>query len=74
MCVCVDQSLDLLETVAEITLDNKALLEDLMAKQLTGPVSDADATLWLAQDQQVWAVVVAPYVFMQKVKDDATKH
>lgn len=67
LCVHIDASLDLLETVAEITLDNKAFLEDLMQRELAGPVADADATRWLAEDIQVWAVVVAPYIFVQKV-------
>lgn len=74
LCVHIDESLDLLDAVAEITLDNKAFLEDLMQQELAGPVADDIATHWLADDQQVWAVVVAPYIFVQKVKARSKEH
>jgi hypothetical protein len=65
----VDETLDLLETVADIAMDNKAQLETWMAENKVNAVPDEMATRWLAEDIMVWAVVLAPYVFVQRVQE-----
>lgn len=67
LCLQVANSVDLLETVAEIAMDNKAQLEAWMADDTIAAVTDEQATTWLAEDKSVWAVVLAPYVFVQLI-------
>lgn len=64
----VDSSLDLIDTAAEIALDNKDKLQQWMADQLVGRVSDEQAIEWLEKDSHVWAVVIAPWVCVQAIK------
>ncbi len=66
--VFVDEELDLIETAAELSLDNKAALENWIHQGKVAPVNDEQAKLWLAQDTIVWAVVMAPWVLVQPVK------
>lgn len=68
LCLQVADSVDLLETVAEIAMDNKEQLETWMADNTIAAVTDEQATTWLADDKMLWAVVLAPYVFVQTVK------
>lgn len=63
--VFVDPALDLIDTAAEIALDNKASLEPLIQSGQIAPVSDPQAQSWFRQNTLVWAVVVAPMVLVQ---------
>lgn len=65
----VDAQLDLLETVAEIAMDNKKQLEAWMEGDQVNLVGDEMATRWLCEDVKVWTVVMSPYVFVQAVKE-----
>jgi hypothetical protein len=66
--IFVNEELDLVETAAELSLDNKAALEHWMYQGKVAPVNDEQAKLWLAHDTVVWAVVIAPWVLVQPVK------
>ena len=68
--VFVDASLDLIDTAAEISLDNKAKLQAWMDEDKVGNVSDVQAQQWWDEEREVWAVVVAPWVFVQTIKDE----
>ncbi|NRB38465.1 MAG: DUF2288 family protein [Pseudomonadales bacterium] len=68
--IYVHESMDLIDTAAEIALDNKDKLSAWMADNLVGNVSDEQAQTWLDEECVVWAVVVAPWVFVQSIKDD----
>ncbi len=66
--IFVDEELDLIDTAAELSLDNKAALKNWMRQGQVAPVNDEQAKLWLERDTVVWAVVVAPWVLVQPVK------
>ena len=66
--IYVDEDLDLIETAAELSLDNKTALEQWINQGKVAPVSDEQAKLWLQQDTLVWAVVMAPWVLVQPIK------
>ena len=65
--IFVDAGLDLIETAAELSLDNKAALEQWIHQGKVAPVNDEQAKLWLEHDTVVWAVVMAPWVLVQPV-------
>ena len=65
--VFVDEEMDLLDTAAELSLDNKAALENWMRQGKVAPVNDEQAKLWLEHDTLVWAVVIAPWVLVQPI-------
>ena len=67
--IFVDEALDLVETAAEVSLDNKTLLEHWMRQGKVARVNDAQARLWMEKDTLVWAVVVAPWVLVQPVRE-----
>ena len=68
--VFVDESLDLIDTAAEIALDNKEKLQAWMATNKVANVSDEQAQQWWDEELTVWAVVVAPWVFVQRINKE----
>lgn len=68
LAIFVDEELDLIETAAELSLDNKAALQNWMRQGKVAPVNDEQAKLWLDRDTQVWAVVLAPWVLVQPIE------
>ena len=68
--IAVDSSLDLVDAAAELSLDNKQLLQQWMDKQQVQAVSDVQAQQWLDTEALLWAVVMAPYVLVQEVKGE----
>ncbi len=71
--IYVDASLDLVDTAAEMALDNTELLEGLMSEGKVAPVVEEQALQWFEQDFMVWAVVVPPWVLIQPVDNTASK-
>ena len=65
--IFVHESLDLIDTAAEIALDNKDQLKGWLEEELVANVSDSMAQQWWDQESSVWAVVVAPWVFVQNI-------
>lgn len=65
--IAVSDELDLVEVAIQISNDNKALLEQWMIEKRVGKVSDAQAKDWLGTDACLWAVVVRPWILVQKV-------
>lgn len=63
--IAVSVDLDLLEVGAEVMADNKARVESWVANNSIAPVSDAQASEWFENDQEMWAVVLNPWVFVQ---------
>lgn len=65
--VFLEKGLDLIAMAAEFSLDNKALLAPLIEQGKMGVVNETLAQQWLNNNQQVWAVVVAPWILVQAV-------
>jgi len=68
--IAVSVDLDLLEVGAEVMADNKARVEGWVSSKEIAPVSDAQASLWYENDQEMWAVVLTPWVFVQPVTEN----
>jgi hypothetical protein len=64
----VSDELDLIEVALRISLDDSAQVQEWLAQQQLGKVSDAQAQAWLDQAVQLWAVVVNPWVLVQQNK------
>ncbi len=64
--LCVDDSLDLIDVSYQISVDNKSVVEAWVEQGVLGAVSDEQAQFWFADDSDLWAVVVRPWVLVQE--------
>ena len=67
--VYVDSNLDLIGIAKPMANDDSATLAKLMQQGQFGVVSEAQARQFLADNQAMWAVVVAPWVLVQPCQD-----
>lgn len=65
--VFVAPELDLVEVAYQVSVDNKAAVENWLKAQQLAPASDVQAAQWHEQQVELWAVVVAPLVLVQPV-------
>jgi hypothetical protein len=65
----VAPSLDLVATAAAVAEDNSAYIADLLKQDLLKKADEAQAANWLADKCEVWAVVVAPWVLVQRERN-----
>ena len=65
----VSAGLDLVEVAIQMHADNKLQFEKWLTSGMVGKVSDEQAAAWLVADAEVWAVVVSPWVLVQKISD-----
>jgi hypothetical protein len=71
--IYVDPKLDLLMVASEVMSDNKALVETWMGEGAMAPVSDEQAKNWYANNQNLWAVVLSPWVLVQPIANDSDR-
>lgn len=69
--VYVAPDLDLVEIAHHMAEDRTAALAPLMEQGKFGVVNEDQARAFLAVNQEMWAVVVAPWVLVQPCRDDA---
>ena len=67
--VYVAPDLDLIAVARHVAEDEAAPLKQWMEQGKFGAVSDDMARTFLADKQEMWAVVVAPWVLVQPCKD-----
>ena len=67
--VFVDPSLDLLTVAQWVADDNSAEIGKLMQQQQFGVVSEQQAREFLRNKQEMWALVIAPWVLVQPISD-----
>lgn len=67
LAVEVSEKLDLVEVALQMSGDNKAQFEKWLSAGLISKVTDEQAAAWLVADAEVWAVVVSPWVLVQKI-------
>lgn len=65
--VAVDPQLDLIQVAISFSNDRAEEIQSLMAEGKIGQVKDEQAKQWLDDNQLVWAVVIAPWVLVQRV-------
>lgn len=68
LVVRVSTDLDLIEVGCQFTLDNREQVKAWMDAAQVTKVDAEQAAEWLAQDRELWAVVVAPWVLVQEPK------
>lgn len=66
--VKISSELDLVDVAVQFSQDNKQQVADWMAAQKIQRAEDSDAEKWLAASQELWAVVVSPWVLVQEEK------
>lgn len=64
--VFVAPELDLVEVACQFSIDNKDQVASWMQNNQVALVSDQQAIDWLETDSVVWAVVVKPWILVQK--------
>lgn len=68
LVVVVDNALDLIDVAVAFTSDDRVSVEKWMADGRVAKATDAQAATWLEHDQQLWAVVVRPWILVQRDK------
>lgn len=66
LLVFVSTELDLVDVAFAFSNDDKATVEQWMAQQKLGLVTDEQAKVWLATNEVLWAVVVKPWILVQE--------
>lgn len=66
--VTVDNSLDLIEVAVGIAQDDTESVKKWMANGRLAKLGDIQAAAWLQADVELWAVVVKPWVLVQRVE------
>ncbi|MET0963315.1 MAG: DUF2288 family protein [Noviherbaspirillum sp.] len=66
--VAVDAALDLIAAAVAIARDDTESVKKWMAAGLVARVGDIQAAAWLQADVEMWAVVVKPWVLVQRVE------
>lgn len=62
----VSNELDLVEVAYQISADNKTLVTEWMNAGKVARVTDGQAQDWYDKNVEMWAVVVSPYVLVQR--------
>lgn len=68
--VFVAQHLDLIDVAEQLINDNVQQFEIWRQAHAVQAVSDEQARSWHETNQQVWAVVIAPWVLVQEQKNN----
>lgn len=69
MVVCVAEGLDLIDVAVGFFKDDKVAVQNWLESGSVKRADDAQALQWHETDATVWAVVVAPWVLVQPVKE-----
>ncbi|MFQ5561866.1 MAG: DUF2288 family protein [Nitrospinota bacterium] len=59
--------LDIVEIAFDFVKDNKDKIEGLMKEEKIAKVTNEQANAWFSEETVVWAIVVSPWVLVQKV-------
>ena len=66
--IAVDNSLDLIEVAVGIAQDDAESVKKWMANGRLARLGDIQAAAWQQADVELWAVVVKPWVLVQRVE------
>jgi hypothetical protein len=67
--VVVGPDLDLVEVAVKFVKDDKSAIEAWLNSGQIARASDENARLWAQTDMVFWAVVAAPWVLIQEIKE-----
>ena len=71
--VCVAKGLNLVEVAVQLGLDNTAQFQSWIAAGDVSAVDDEQALAWYEQNEELWAVVAAPWVLVQPYAGPASE-
>ena len=60
---------DLIKVAIEFNRDNATQIQQWLADSSLFEISDQQATEWYEKNQQLWALVIPPFVLVQQVAD-----
>ena len=63
--IAVAADLNLVEVAVQLGMDNTAQFQAWIAAGDVAPVSDEQALAWFDSNEELWAVVAAPWVLVQ---------
>ena len=63
--IAVGSDLSLVEVAVQLGMDNTAQFQAWIATGDVAPVSDEQALAWFDSNEELWAVVAAPWVLVQ---------
>ena len=63
--IAVGSDLNLVEVAVQLGMDNTAQFQAWIAAGDVAPVSDEQALAWFSSNEELWAVVAAPWVLVQ---------
>jgi hypothetical protein len=66
--IVVSDDLDLVDVAVHMSKDDHAAVAQWLSESRIGKVSDAQAQEWLEADLALWAVVVRPWILVQREK------
>lgn len=66
--IAVDDRLDLVDVAVKFAQDDKPAVETWLQAGRIGRVADSQAQSWLDDDVELWAVVVKPWLLVQREK------
>ena len=64
--VCVTAELDLVEVAVQLGMDNTERFQNWIESGQVAAVSDEQAMTWYEMNEELWAVVAAPWVLVQR--------
>ena len=66
--ISVSDELDLVDVAVCIASDDKQAVQQWMSEGRIAKVSDTQAQTWMESDAELWAVVVKPWILVQRQK------
>ena len=66
LAISVCSTIDLVDAAYQFSIDNKKQVEHWLTEKKVIPVSDQQALDWYNEKAVVWAVVVKPWVLVQR--------
>ena len=70
--VRVDEALNLVEVAVQLGMDNTAQFQAWIEAGEVSAVDDEQALAWFDVNEELWAVVAAPWVLVQRPRAEAT--
>lgn len=61
----VDKTLDLIDVAYQMSIDNQGAITSWIEQEILAAVRDEKAQQWFAENRQLWAVVVRPWILVQ---------
>ena len=65
--IVVDPDLDLVKIAEQVSEDQGEIIKSLLDAAKISHATDEDAIRWNTQNQDFWAIVIAPWVLVQEI-------